>query len=40
MIFAVVPYDLEAILRFIGIAVALTVLIFVGYRVFHSLRRS
>jgi hypothetical protein len=40
MIFAVVPYDLEAVLRFIGIAVALAVLIFVGYRVFHSLRRS
>ncbi len=40
MIFAVVPYELEAILRFIGIAVALAVLVFVGYRVFHSLRRS
>jgi hypothetical protein len=40
MIFAVVPYDLEAILRFIGIAVILAVLAFVGYRVFHSLRRS
>ena len=40
MIFAIVPYDLEAILRFIGIAVTLAVLIFVGYRVFHSLRRS
>ena len=40
MIFAVVPYDLEAMLRFIGIAVTLAVLIFVGYRVFHSLRRS
>jgi len=40
MIFAVVPYDLEAILRFIGIAVALAVLVFVGYRVFLSLRRS
>jgi len=40
MIFAIVPYDLEAMLRFIGIAVTLAVLIFVGYRVFHSLRRS
>ena len=40
MIFAVVPYDLEAILRFIGIAVILAVLGFVGYRVFPSLRRS
>ena len=40
MIFAIVPYDLEAIPRFIGIAVILAVLVFVGYRVFHSLRRS
>ena len=40
MIFAVVPYDLENIPRFIGIAVILAVLIFVGYRVFPSLRRS
>jgi hypothetical protein len=40
MIFAVVPYDLDNTLRFIGIAVTLAVLIFVGYRVFHSLRRS
>jgi len=40
MIFAIVPYNLEAILRFIGIAVTLAVLVFVGYRVFHSLRRS
>jgi len=40
MIFAIVPYDLEAILRFIGVAVILAVLVFVGYRVFPSLRRS
>jgi hypothetical protein len=40
MIFAIVPYDLEAMLRFIGIAVILAVLGFVGYRVFPSLRRS
>jgi len=40
MIFAILPYDLEAIPRFIGIAVTLAVLIFVGYRVFPSLRRS
>jgi len=40
MIFAVVPYDLENIPRFIGIAAILAVLIFVGYKVFHSLRRS
>jgi hypothetical protein len=40
MIFAVVPYDLGNILRFIGIAVALAVLVFVGYKVFFSLRKS
>jgi hypothetical protein len=40
MIFSIVPYDLDAILRFIGIAVALAVLIFVGYKVFLSLKRS
>ena len=40
MIFAIVPYDLEAMLRFIGIAVTLAVLVFVGYKVFFSLRRS
>jgi hypothetical protein len=40
MIFAVVPYDLDNILRFIGIAVILAVLVFVGYKVFPSLRRS
>jgi len=40
MILAIVPHDLDAILRFIGIAVALAVLIFVGYKVFFSLRRT
>ncbi|MGB5925386.1 MAG: hypothetical protein WBH01_04755 [Dehalococcoidia bacterium] len=40
MIFAVTPYDLDNIPRFIGIAVILAVLIFVGYRIFLSLRRS
>jgi len=40
MIFAIVPYDLNSKLRFAGIAAALAVLVFVGYRVFHSLRRD
>jgi len=40
MIFAIVPYDLDNMLRFIGIAVALAVLLFVGYKVFLSSRRS
>jgi hypothetical protein len=40
MIYAVTPYDLDNIPRFIGIAVILAVLIFVGYRVFPSLRKS
>ena len=40
MIFAIVPYDLDNILRFAGIAAVLTVLVFVGYKVFFSLRRS
>jgi hypothetical protein len=40
MIFAIVPYDLDNILKFIGIAVALAVLIFVGNMVFLSLRKS
>jgi hypothetical protein len=40
MVYAIVLYELDNILRFIGIAVALAVLVFVGYRVFHSLRRS
>jgi hypothetical protein len=40
MIFAVTPYDLDNIPKFIGIAVILAVLIVVGYKVFLSLRRS
>jgi hypothetical protein len=40
MIFATVPYDLDNMLRFIGIAVALAVLLFVGYKVFLGLKRS
>ena len=40
MIFAIVPYDLDTKLRFAGIAVVLAVLVFVGYKVFPSLRRS
>jgi hypothetical protein len=40
MIFAIVPYDLDNILRFIGIAVILAVLIFVGYKVFLPLRKN
>jgi hypothetical protein len=40
MIFATVPDDLVAILRFIGIAATLAVLLFVGYKVFLSSRKS
>jgi hypothetical protein len=40
MIFATVPYDLDNIPRFIGIAVILAVLVFVGYKVFFSSRKS
>jgi len=40
MIFALVPYDLDNMLRFVGIAATLAVLVFVGYKVFLSLRRS
>jgi hypothetical protein len=40
MIFAVTPYELDNIPKFIGIAVILAVLIFVGYKVFLSLRRT
>jgi hypothetical protein len=40
MVFAIVPEDLNMVLRFIGIAVALAVLLFVGYKVFLSLRKS
>jgi hypothetical protein len=40
MIFALVPYDLDAILRFAGIAATLAVLVFVGYKIFLALKRS
>jgi hypothetical protein len=40
MIFAVVPYDLDDMPRFIGIAVILAVLIFMGYKVFLASRKS
>jgi len=40
MILSVVPYDLDNTLRFIGVAVTLAVLIFVGYKVFLSARKS
>jgi hypothetical protein len=40
MIFAITPYDLDNILRFAGIAATLAVLVFVGYKVFLSLRKS
>jgi len=40
MISAITPYDLDNILRFAGIAATLAVLVFVGYKVFFSLRRS
>jgi hypothetical protein len=40
MISAITPYDLDNILRFAGIAATLAVLIFVGYKVFLSIRRS
>jgi hypothetical protein len=40
MIFALTPYALGAILRFAGIAATLAVLVFVGYKVFLSLKRS
>ena len=40
MILAIVPYDLDNVLIFAGIAAILAVLIFVGYKVFISLRRS
>jgi hypothetical protein len=40
MILTIVPYDLDDVLRFAGIAAILAVLIFVGYRIFLSLRKS
>jgi len=38
MIFALVPYDLDNMMRFVGIAATLAVLVFVGYKVFLALR--
>ena len=40
MVYAIVPRDLDDIVRFAGIAAALAVLIFVGNRIFLSLRKS
>lgn len=40
MISAITPYNLDNMLRFAGIAATLAVLVFVGYKVFFSLRRS
>ena len=40
IIYTTVPGGLDNRLRFVGIAVALAVLVFVGYKVFFSLRRS
>ena len=40
MIYTITPYALDDILRFAGIAATLAVLVFVGYKVFLSLRRS
>ena len=40
MVYAIVPYNLDSILRFAGVAVVLLVLIFVGVRFFLSLKRS
>ena len=40
MILAVVPSELDDLFRFAGIAVALVVLIFVGFRVFSSARAA
>ena len=40
MVYGIVPYSLNSTLRFAGIAVVLLVLIFVGNRIFLSLKRS
>ncbi len=40
MIYAIVPFALDSVLRFTGIAVALAVLIFVGFRVLNSSRQA
>jgi hypothetical protein len=40
MIYSITPYKLDDMLKFTGIAVTLAVLVFVGYKVFFSLRNS
>jgi hypothetical protein len=40
MLYAITPYRLDDIMRFAGIAATLAVLVFVGYKVFFSLRSS
>ena len=40
MVYGIVPYNLDNIVRFAGIAATLAVLIFVGNRIFLSLKRS
>jgi hypothetical protein len=40
MIYAVTPYNLDNIPKFIGIAVILAVLVFVGYKVLLPLRKN
>ncbi len=40
MIYAVAPSRLDSLWRFVGIAVTLAVLVFVGYKVLPSLRRA
>ena len=40
MISAITPYSLDNMLRFAGIAATLAVLVFVGYKIFFSLRRG
>ncbi len=40
MLYAITPGGLDNKLRFVGVAVALAVLVFVGYKVFLSLRKS
>ena len=40
MVYAIVAYNLDSMLRFAGIAVVLLVLVFVGVRLFLSLKKS
>jgi len=40
MIFAIVPSELDSVLRFTGIAVALAVLILVGFKVLPTVRKD